>query len=92
MFLVCLQRLAVLFAFGQAHAAIIINEVSLNNESGDNGEEFFELLSDTGGAEAMTGANSFDHRRRWWCQGLHRQGFGRQQLFNRLQWAFPVAR
>lgn len=47
--------LVVPIAIGQAQGAILINEVSLNNESGDNGEEFFELISDTGGAEAMTG-------------------------------------
>ncbi len=42
-------------AIGQAQGAILINEVSLNNEGGDNGEEFFELISDTGGAESMAG-------------------------------------
>ncbi len=38
-----------------AHGGILINEVSLNNESGDDGEEFIELLSDTGAVESMAG-------------------------------------
>jgi PEP-CTERM motif len=53
----CLTAAALIvpIAFGQAQGAILINEVSLNNEGSDNGEEYFELISNTGGAEAMTG-------------------------------------
>jgi PEP-CTERM motif-containing protein len=53
----CLTAAALMLpiAVGQTQGAILINEVSLNNEGADNGEEYFELISDTGGAESMAG-------------------------------------
>lgn len=46
-----------MFALGNspARATILINELLVNPPSSDNGSEFIELLSTTGGVEAMTG-------------------------------------
>jgi hypothetical protein len=40
---------------GIAHPAVIISEVLVNPPGPDNGLEFFELLSNSGGAEALSG-------------------------------------
>lgn len=46
---------ALLFTVSSAPAAILINEVMMNAPSGnDDGREYFELISTTGGAEALT--------------------------------------
>ena len=49
-----------LTSFGQAQAALLFNEISINSENSggsgsDDGKEFIEIISDTGGVESLSG-------------------------------------
>ena len=38
-----------------AHSALVLNEIFVNPPGTDNGQEFFEIRSTTGGIESMAG-------------------------------------
>lgn len=50
-----IAAVAVVYFASGAQAAILINEMLINAPGGDDGQEFVELISDTGGVESLDG-------------------------------------
>jgi hypothetical protein len=51
----CAAAALVTVSLGTSRAAIIINEIAIDAPGADNGQEFVELKSTTGGAESLSG-------------------------------------
>ncbi len=51
----CAATAIVAVCFGTSQAAMLLNEIFVNPSGGDNGFEFIELKSSTGGVETMAG-------------------------------------